>query len=216
MANQEIIYYFERLFEPIVVATMRRHIARLSTQYELFPAVNLSSRNKTAIADAQDSINKQMYYRFNEVRTVLEGTRKRFAPGQEIVKRPKLGTVVPAETAYMTCQVKGCCRVASLVDGKCPDCEIYRCSHREHFSHANHSQFEIENSSGGSIVDPSIIQAATRGGRGRRRGGRGGGRGERRNDASDVIAVLQEQVRVLQEKVFRGVSEDNTANSDNN
>lgn len=199
VANPEIVYYFERLFEPIVVATLRRNIAHLPTEYELFPAELMSSRSHSAVVASQETIQKQMFYRFNEVRMVLEGTRKRFGPGQEILKRPKKKTVAPAETPFILCQVKGCSCVADTVQGKCPDCQIYRCSTLAHFTHANHSQLQLKDHIGEDATSCPGLQPETGGGRGRGRGRGGRGRGGRSGDdeRATTIAKLQQDVQEL-------------------
>lgn len=201
MANPEIVYYFERLFEPIVVATLRRNIALLPAVYELLPAELLSSRSQSAIVASQEAIQKQMFYRFNEVRMVLEGTRKRFGPGQEILKRPKKKTVAPAETPFMLCQVKGCSCIADTV--QCPDCQIYRCSTLAHFTHANHSQLplkdDVEDTIGNRGQKPEAAGGRGRGGRSSG-GGRGRGRGGRSDTERDaVLADLQVEVQQLKD-----------------
>jgi hypothetical protein len=196
VANPEIVYYFERLFEPIVVATLRRTIALLPKAYELLPAEILSNRSHSAIVASQEAIQKQMLYRFNEMRMVLEGTRKRFGPGQEILKRPRKKTVAPADTPFILCQVKGCSCVADTVQGKCPDCHIYRCSTLAHFTHANHSQLQLKDAIAEDATSCPGLQPETGGGRGR--GGRGrGGRSEDERDT--VIAKLQLEMQALKD-----------------
>jgi hypothetical protein len=192
-----------------VVATLRRNIALLPTEYELLPVELMSSRSQSAIVASQEAIQKQMFYRFNEVRMVLEGTRKRFGPGQEILKRPKKKAVAPAETPFILCQVKGCSCIADTIQGKCPDCQIYRCSTLAHFTHANHSQLPLKS----DIADDNIrnpgLQPETSGGgrggrgRGRGRGGREQGRGRGRGGGDDArdpaITDLQRQVQELKD-----------------
>jgi hypothetical protein len=219
VANPEVVYYFERLFEPIVVATLRRNIAQLPTQYTLLPPLVLSSRSQSAIAVSRQANERQMLYRFNEVRMVLEGTRKRYAPGQEILKRAKKKIVEPVDTPFVLCQVNGCSRIADAIAGKCPDCQIIRCCSLEHFAHANHSQLPCNAAAASNIMEPPPEEPR---GRGEGRGGRGGrgrgarGRGARSDDERDIaMARLEQQVQELRELLVASQSSSSSISGSN-
>jgi hypothetical protein len=172
VANPEIVYFFERLFEPMVVATMRRHIATLPSEYELFPTVYLSSRSQEAMSHTREATANQMRYRFDQVRMVLEVPRKRYGPEQEILRRPKKKMSTPDASKFVMCQIQGCSRIACL-QSKCPDCNIYRCVHPDHYSHASHSDLEIAVGGGSSEPEqPASAQPIASSGRGSRGRGR--------------------------------------------
>lgn len=151
------------------------------------------------MSHTRDAIANQMRYRFDQVRMVLEGPRKRYGPGQEIVRRPKKKMSTPDASTFVMCQVQGCSRIAYL-QSKCPDCNIYRCAHPDHYSHASHSELEIAvvGSSEPAVQPASALPIASsgRGNRGRGRGSRGRGSNVATSivSSTDTVANLQEQV----------------------
>lgn len=150
------------------------------------------------MSHTRDAIANQMRYRFDQVRMVLEGPRKRYGPGQEIVRRPKKKMSTPDASKFVVCQVQGCSRIAYL-QSKCPDCNIYRCAHPDHYSHASHSELEIAVGDSSEPVQPALAQPIASSGRGIRGRGRGGrGRGSNVTSSlvssTDIVANLQEQV----------------------
>jgi hypothetical protein len=136
LANQEVIYYFERLFEPIVVATLRRTLRKVTGPYELVPS---QCFNVVDIAQEKERMKEAMTLRFDHVKMVLSENKKRFAPGVEFLGRKVKGKRAEESPLheYRECAIEGCPNMCML-DVTCSECGIRTCSQSEHKEHASH------------------------------------------------------------------------------
>jgi hypothetical protein len=136
ISNQEIVYYFERLFEPIVVATLRRSLRQKKWEvYELIPRECLTVGARGAIADTNARIKARMRLTFDLVKNVLKGSKTKYDEGEEILSRPGRGKSAPRTEVYKECEIVGCTSMAVL-NSKCQVCNVCTCEeHREHSIH---------------------------------------------------------------------------------
>lgn len=136
LSNQEVIYYFERLFEPIVVATLRRTLSKITGPYELVPS---KCFNVVDIAQEKERMKQAMTLRFDHVKMVLSENKKRYAPGVEFLARKAKGkrTEEAPLREYQKCAIEGCNNMCAL-DVTCFECGIRTCSQSEHIKHASH------------------------------------------------------------------------------
>jgi hypothetical protein len=142
ISNQEIVYYFERLFEPIVVATLRRTLRKNKDKaYELIPNECLTVGARAAISDANVRIKARMRLTFDLVKNVLKGSKTKYEDGEEILARPGRPKSAPRTEAYKECAVVGCTSMA-ILNAKCQECEVCTCD--AHSDHSLHNSLRCE------------------------------------------------------------------------
>jgi hypothetical protein len=136
LANQEIVFYFERLFEPIVVATLRRTLKRQMGPFELVPT---QCFNVVDIDRDNERMKQAMTLRFDHVRMVLSESKKRFPEGVEFLGRRAKDqrTEDVIVDSYKECAIVGCSNMC-MFNSACVECGISTCSQREHSEHASH------------------------------------------------------------------------------
>jgi hypothetical protein len=166
LANQEVIFYFERLFEPIVVATLRRTLKNITGPYELVPS---QCFNVVDIAQEKERMKQAMTLRFDHVKMVLSENKKRFAPGVEFLGRKVKGGKRAEEIplyVYHECAIEGCTDMCML-DVTCSECGIRTCSQPEHKEHASHvglvKSATVTATAAASPVQPEKKKAQKRG-----------------------------------------------------
>lgn len=149
MANQEVVFYFERLFEPIVVATLRRTLKRKMGPFELVPS---QCFNVVDIDRDNQRMKEAMTLRFDHVRMVLSESKKRFPEGVEFLGRRAKDqrTEDVVVDSYKECAILGCSNMC-MFNSACVECGISTCSQREHSEHASHIGLPLK--------DPSVPDA---------------------------------------------------------
>lgn len=145
ISNQEIVYYFERLFEPIVVATLRRTLQKNKDKaYELIPSECLTVGARASILDANVRIKARMRLTFDLVKNVLKGSKTKYEEGEEILTRPGRPKSAPRTEVYKECAVVGCTSMA-ILNAECQECEVCACA--EHSDHSLHNSLCCEQES---------------------------------------------------------------------